>query len=50
MRFEEAYGGWRESRLTQEEAAQLLGVSSLPAIKLKADNLFATEPDISICC
>ena len=26
MRFEEAYGGWTESRLTQEEAAQLLGV------------------------
>ena len=26
MRFEEAYRGWTESRLTQEEAAQLLGV------------------------
>ena len=26
MRFEEAYGGWQEKRLTQEEAAQLLGV------------------------
>ncbi len=26
MRFEEAYGGWMESRLTQEEAALLLGV------------------------
>ena len=26
MRFEEAYSGWTESRLTQEEAAQLLGV------------------------
>jgi transposase len=26
MRFEEAYGGWQERRLTQEEAAQLLGV------------------------
>ena len=25
-RFEEAYGGWTESRLTQEEAARLLGV------------------------
>ena len=23
-RFEEAYGGWTESRLTQEEAARLL--------------------------
>lgn len=26
MRFEEAYAGWRAKRLTQEEAAQLLGV------------------------
>jgi transposase len=26
MRFEEAYEGWRESRLTQGEAARLLGV------------------------
>lgn len=26
MRFEEAYGGWRKGRLTQEEAAYLLGV------------------------
>ena len=26
MRFQEAYGGWRERRLTQEEAARLLGV------------------------
>ncbi len=26
MRFEEAYGGWRERRLTQEEEARLLGV------------------------
>jgi hypothetical protein len=26
MRFEEAYAGWQESRLRQEEAAQLLGV------------------------
>lgn len=25
MRFEEAYGGWRKRRLTQEEAARLLG-------------------------
>ena len=25
MRFEEAYGGWQERRLTQEEAARLLG-------------------------
>jgi transposase len=27
MRFEEVYYGWSESRLTQEEAAQILGVS-----------------------
>jgi len=26
MRFEEAYGGWQEGRLTQEEAARLLGL------------------------
>jgi hypothetical protein len=26
MRFEEVYGGWNESRLTQEEAARILGV------------------------
>ena len=26
MRFEEAYEGWTESRLTQIDAAQLLGV------------------------
>lgn len=27
MRFEEAYYGWRKRRLTQEEAALILGVS-----------------------
>jgi len=27
MRFEEAYAGWQEKRLTQEDAGQLLGVS-----------------------
>ena len=26
MRFEEVYSGWSESRLTQEEAARILGV------------------------
>jgi len=26
MRFEEAFGGWTEERLTQEEAARLIGV------------------------
>ena len=28
MRFEEAYGGWTSRRLSQEEAAVLLGVCS----------------------
>jgi hypothetical protein len=27
MRFEEVYGGWQERRLTQEEAARVLGMS-----------------------
>jgi transposase len=27
MRFEEAYGGWQERKLTQEEAGRMLGVS-----------------------
>jgi transposase len=27
MRFEETYGGWKRGRLTQEEAARILGVS-----------------------
>lgn len=27
MRFEEAYGGWQARRLSQSEAARLLGVS-----------------------
>ena len=27
MRFEEAYEGWQERRLTQEEAGRLLGMS-----------------------
>ena len=26
MRFEEAYTGWQERRLTQEDAAELLGM------------------------
>ncbi len=30
MRFEEAYGGWSERRLTQAEAARLLGVVTVP--------------------
>jgi hypothetical protein len=34
MRFEEAYEGWQARRLTQEEAARLLGVCErdLPAL------------------
>ena len=28
MRFEEAYGGWTEGQLSQEEAARILGVCS----------------------
>ena len=34
VRFEEAYGGWQQGRLTQEDAARLLGVceSTLRAI------------------
>ena len=27
MRFQEAYAGWQEKRLTQQDAGQLLGVS-----------------------
>lgn len=27
MKFEESYGGWQQGRLTQAEAASLLGVS-----------------------
>jgi hypothetical protein len=51
MRFEEAYGGWQGGRLMQEEAARLRATAlrRFPAHK-KADNSFATEPDISICC
>src|SRR6267143_1175519 len=29
MRFQEAYAGWQDKRLTQEEAGQLLGVRGL---------------------
>ena len=28
MRFEEVYGGWQRRRLSQEEAAEILGVCS----------------------
>jgi hypothetical protein len=30
MRFEEVYRGWQGGRLTQEEAARLLGVCESP--------------------
>ena len=30
MRFEEAYEGWQARRLTQEEAARLLGCANEP--------------------
>ena len=30
MGLKEAYGGWQERRLTQEEAARLLGVDETP--------------------
>jgi len=30
MRFEEAYAGWQEGRLRQEEAARLLGCVNDP--------------------
>ena len=32
MRFEEVYGGWNESRLTQEAAARILGVCIGPFV------------------
>jgi len=28
MRFEEVYGGWQKKRLSQDEAAEILGVCS----------------------
>jgi len=31
MRFEEAYGAWTQKRLSQEEAALLLGVCPEPS-------------------
>jgi predicted DNA-binding protein (UPF0251 family) len=30
MRFQEVYDGWQDDRLTQEEAALILGVSDRP--------------------
>ena len=34
MRFEEAYGGWQDGRLTQEEAARIVGClrEDVPAV------------------
>ena len=42
MRFEEAYGGWQERRLTQEEAARLLGVCERTACPRKSGGSGAT--------
>ena len=35
MRFEDAYEGWQNKRLTQEQAAQLLG-ACLPQAGMRA--------------
>jgi hypothetical protein len=43
MRFEEAYTGWREGRLTQEEAAHMLGVCETP-LKSRKKPTTATPP------
>jgi hypothetical protein len=40
MRFKEAYGGWQEDRLTQEEAALMLGMS---------DRTFCRYKDLGDC-
>ena len=40
MRFEEAYGSWQGRRLTQEEAARLLGVCTLQWVHLVHRRLF----------
>jgi len=37
MRFEEAYEGWDRGRLTQEEAAMLLGVCAPDIIGALSD-------------
>jgi predicted DNA-binding protein (UPF0251 family) len=49
MRFGEACTGWNEGRLTQEEAAWLLGVCERTFRRnaTKADNSCAIEPDNS---
>ena len=39
MRFEEAYEGWRDRRLTQEEAGRLLGMSERNFRRYEADGL-----------
>ena len=45
MRFNEAYGGWQERRLTQEEAVRLLGVCER-TFRMRDDNWSTrgTEP------
>ena len=42
MRFEEAYGGWQERRLTQEEEARLLGVCERTACPRESGGSGAT--------
>ena len=42
MRFEEAYGGWQSRRLTQEEAARLLGVCERTACPRESGGSGAT--------
>ena len=42
MRFEEAYGGWQERRLTQEEAARMLGVCERTACPRESGGFGAT--------
>ena len=39
MRFEEAYEGWRDRRLMQEEAGRLLGMSERNFRRYEADGL-----------
>ena len=49
MRFEEAYEGWTESRLTQDEAARLLGIEMIPSYSPEArgriERAFRTHQD-----
>ncbi len=48
MRFEEAYAGWNAERLTQDEAARLLGVCERSfrryVVRFEADGLEGLRP------